>query len=116
VFAGLRTDIARLMLGAMDVFAFPSLYEGLPLALVEAQAAALPCLVSDAVSAEAHVVKTLVTPLSLAAPAATWAEAILSAYRQHSAISAAAALSSVEQSPFNIESSLRALESLYRDC
>jgi glycosyltransferase involved in cell wall biosynthesis len=114
-FAGTRTDIA-LMLGAMDVFAFPSIYEGLPLALIEAQAAALPCVVSDAISAEAHIVKALVTPLSLAAPASTWAEAILSAHRDRPLLSRTAAWSSVEQSPFNIESSFRALEAIYREC
>lgn len=48
LFTGVRSDVNRL-LQAMDVFAFPSLYEGLPLAVVEAQAAGLPCLISDKV-------------------------------------------------------------------
>ena len=38
-FAGIRTDVAGLMRGAMDVFVFPSLWEGLPMVLIEAQAA-----------------------------------------------------------------------------
>lgn len=40
---------------AMDVFVFPSLYEGLPLTLVEAQSSGLPCCVSDTVPAESAV-------------------------------------------------------------
>lgn len=36
-------------LSAMDVFAFPSLYEGMPLSMIEVQANGLPCIISDAV-------------------------------------------------------------------
>jgi hypothetical protein len=42
VFTGSRPDMPRLMLGAMDAFVFPSLFEGLGLVLVEAQAAGSP--------------------------------------------------------------------------
>ena len=48
-FLGLRDDVPHL-LQAMDCFVLPSRVEGLPLVIVEAQAAGLPCLVSDAVS------------------------------------------------------------------
>ncbi|MBI4795419.1 MAG: glycosyltransferase, partial [Deltaproteobacteria bacterium] len=43
---GFRTDIPE-VLGAMDIFAFPSLSEGLPRAVMEAMAAGLPCVVMD---------------------------------------------------------------------
>ena len=51
VFTGVRSDVDRLM-QAMDVFILPSLLEGLPLVLVEAQVAGLPCLCSEAVTRE----------------------------------------------------------------
>lgn len=41
-----RTDTERLY-KAMDVFAFPSHYEGFPIAVIEAQAAGIPCVISD---------------------------------------------------------------------
>ena len=77
IFIGLRSDVDR-MLQAMDVFVFPSLYEGLPLSIIEAQAAGLPCLISDKVPIECK--KTdLVTQIPLDASPAEWAEAVLSA-------------------------------------
>ena len=42
IFAGARADVPRLLKGAMDAFVFPSHFEGLGLAAVEAQAAGLP--------------------------------------------------------------------------
>ena len=45
---------------AMDVFAFPSLYEGLPVTMVEAQASGLPCIISDKVPPECILTEGLV--------------------------------------------------------
>ena len=50
-FLGLREDIPAL-LSAADAFVLPSLHEGLPLTMVEAQCAGLPCVVSDRVTRE----------------------------------------------------------------
>lgn len=47
-FLGVRSDIARLLHGA-DIFVFPSLYEGLPLTLVEAQTSGVKCFISDSI-------------------------------------------------------------------
>lgn len=74
-FLGVRSDVAGLM-QAMDVFVFPSLYEGLGIALIEAQTAGLPCVVSDTIPHEAYLTD-LVDSESLSAPAEKWAEKIL---------------------------------------
>ncbi|HRX57247.1 MAG TPA: glycosyltransferase [Eubacteriales bacterium] len=52
VFTGALSDVAPVF-SAADVFALPSLHEGLPLTLIEAQSAGLPCVVSDRVTKEA---------------------------------------------------------------
>jgi len=52
---GYRSDVPRLLQGAMDGFVFPSLQEGLGVAAVEAQAAGLPCLLSGAIPHEANL-------------------------------------------------------------
>ena len=74
---GVRSDVADLM-QTMDVFVFPSLYEGLPVTMVEAQAAGLPCLISDKVPPECIITEGLVDILPLSAGAEAWAEKILS--------------------------------------
>ena len=60
----------------MDVFLFPSLFEGLSVASIEAQAAGLPVLISDSVPIECR--KTdLVHVLPLSAPPEEWADSVL---------------------------------------
>ena len=49
IMPGGRTDTEDFY-QAMDVFAFPSLWEGLPVSVVEAQANGLPCLISDVIT------------------------------------------------------------------
>lgn len=75
-FLGIRSDVPDLM-QAMDVFAFPSLYEGLPVTMVEAQAAGLPSLISDRVPQECIITENLVRVVPLSASADTWAEEML---------------------------------------
>ena len=74
VMTGNRDDVPEL-LGAMDIFAFPSLWEGLPMTVVEAQAAGLPCVLSDTITREVNV-SPLVEYLPLGNPE-QWAEAML---------------------------------------
>lgn len=75
IFTGIRSDVADL-LQAMDVFVFPSNYEGLPVTMIEAQAAGLPCVISDKVPIECK--KTdLVKQLPLKDTAEAWSDLIL---------------------------------------
>lgn len=70
-----RSDVNCLM-QAMDVFLFPSLFEGLPISLVEAQAADLPCVISDTISEEV-LLTDKIEMLSLDDSAEKWAEHII---------------------------------------
>lgn len=76
-FVGLRKDVPRLMLAAMDLYLFPSLYEGLGLCLLEAQAAGLRCLVSDTVPKEVVRVPESIEFLPLTASKDYWATRII---------------------------------------
>lgn len=75
-FLGTRTDIHRVLQG-MDVFLFPSLFEGLPVSLIEAQASGIHCVVSDGISDEAILIPDNVTVISLNETAEAWADSIL---------------------------------------
>ena len=75
-FLGVRSDVADLM-QAMDVFVFPSLYEGLPVTMVEAQTSGLPCMISDKVPEECIITEGLVDVMPLSASADDWADKIL---------------------------------------
>ena len=77
---GVRGDVHEL-LQAADVFLLPSLYEGFGIVVLEAQAAGLPSVVSDAVPQEAAVTE-LVTRLPLSEPPEAWADVILRAAGQ----------------------------------
>lgn len=55
---GSRNDI-ECLLQAMDVFLFPSLWEGLPVAVIEAQSSGIPCILSDSITAEVGLLKNL---------------------------------------------------------
>ena len=113
VFLGSRPDVPRLLLGIADLFLFPSLYEGLGLALVEAQAAGVQCLISDNIPEEADVVPELITRLPLSLSASEWADEALALLKRDSPVSSLEALGLVERSPINIENSLKQLEAVY---
>jgi glycosyltransferase involved in cell wall biosynthesis len=75
IFLGVKSNIS-FYLQAMDVFLFPSLYEGLPVTLIEAQASGLPCIVSNSVSKDSKLTK-LVEFHSLTNSDSYWAEQVL---------------------------------------
>lgn len=59
-FLGIKENVNEIM-QAMDVFVFPSLYEGLGIVLVEAQCSGLPCVVSEEVPKEALILDNIVS-------------------------------------------------------
>lgn len=80
IFAGVRGDIPKL-LSAMDVLLLPSFYEGMPNAVIEAQATGLQCVVADTITRDANITG-LVRYLPLG-DAKYWADAaILEAHKK----------------------------------
>ena len=75
IFTGSRDDVNEL-LSAFDVFVFPSLFEGLPVTLVEVQAAGLPCFSSDSVTKEVDFDRKI-NYISLDNDAVYWADEII---------------------------------------
>ena len=78
LFLGNRNDVNE-VLQAMDVFVFPSITEGLPVSVIEAQASGLQLLTSDTVSEES-VLTNLVSRLSLTQSPETWAQRMSELY------------------------------------
>lgn len=108
ILAGARADVPDLM-QAMDVFVFPSLWEGLGMAAVEAQAAGLPCLCSENVPAEAAV-----TPLCQFLPTddpQVWAETILSMKQPRSDMS-----EQIAAAGYDVRQTAQWLQDLYLRC
>ncbi len=79
-FAGTQESIAP-FLSAFDVFAFPSVFEGLGIALIEAQFNGLPCVVSDGIVDEAIISCGVVR--SSCDDRQTWLRALVEADRRH---------------------------------
>lgn len=107
IFTGLRSDIPEL-LQTMDVFLFPSIYEGLPVSIVEAQAAGLPCLISDKVPIECKKTK-LVEQVSLEKSEEEWAEKVLEA----SEIKKYNSLEEIKRAGFDIIENVKQLQNFY---
>jgi glycosyltransferase involved in cell wall biosynthesis len=99
-------------LQAMDIMVFPSLFEGLPVSIIEAQASGLPCVLSDTISQEVVLLPDYVQFVSIDAPQDQWLMAINKALalprkNQSEAITAAG---------YDIQRNAKQLEAYYAKC
>ncbi|WP_173821801.1 glycosyltransferase family 1 protein [Dorea formicigenerans] len=108
IFTGLRTDVENL-LQAMDLFLFPSLYEGLPVTMIEAQASGLPCLISDKVSMECKVTSN-VQQIPLSSSLEEWTEMVIKKVKKNERCSD---ISKIKDAGFDIEENARWLQKYY---
>lgn len=110
IFTGIRSDVDAL-LSAFDVMLMPSLFEGLPVSVIEAQSTGLPCLISDTISPE-----VLVTPLAqnaaLTDSSETWAKKAISMVSQNRSVEAAAL---VKSAGYDIRNTAEKITQLYLD-
>ena len=110
-FLGVRQDIPDLI-QALDVLLLPSFYEGLPLVGVEAQAAGLPCIMSNNITKEAKLIEsTKFCNLSLTAR--EWALEVL--YYSNNFDRSQSTIEQIEHAGFEIKTASNNLRNLYLD-
>jgi glycosyltransferase involved in cell wall biosynthesis len=108
LFLGSRSDVPELM-QVMDVFLFPSLYEGLGIVAIEAQSASLPTIVSDQVPNEIQVTD-LVQFLPLERSALEWANVVL---KNQQADRNKRTQGKLAEAGYDIDQSVKLLENFY---
>ena len=113
IFAGHREDVPQLMIDAFDLLILPSLHEGLPLVVIEAQAAGMQALVSFGVPEEAQVIPGLVSRLSLDAPLQDWVREV-QRMKMSPPLSRMKALQFMEKGQFNLLRQVDELAKIYR--
>lgn len=74
IFAGLRTDVPD-MLQVMDYFVFPSIWEGMPLSILEALSSGLTCVISDHITKDV-MIGPHISSLSIEEQPVVWAQHI----------------------------------------
>lgn len=74
-FLGVRKDVKNILQG-LDIFILPSIFEGLPVTLVEAQGAGLKCFISDSITKEIDLECGLIKFIGLDKSALEWAKII----------------------------------------
>jgi glycosyltransferase involved in cell wall biosynthesis len=112
IFAGARADVPRLMTGAMDIFVLPSLWEGLPLVLIESQAAQLPSVFSYEITDEVDIVLPLVHRISVRQPATAWADMVIKIAKK-GRLAIDMSTPAMDHGPFNILFSCEKLRHMY---
>ena len=105
VLTGNRNDVPQL-LQAMDLFLFPSIWEGLPVTVVEAQAAGLPCLISDRITTDVDL-SALVRRLPIDSPS-LWADTVLNSVCKRLDV-----VSEIRQAGFDVKDTAKQLTDLY---
>lgn len=109
-FLGNREDVNELY-QAIDVFFLPSIYEGLPVAGMEAQISGLPMVVSDTITKEMDITDT-VRYIPLNQSLDQWADEIINAFKQTNRI---LDMQKVIQAGFEIKDSTQKLSNKYFD-
>lgn len=107
IFTGIRSDVNDLMQG-MDVFLFPSLYEGLGIVLIEAQAAGLKCIISDTIPKDGIITDDVLS-LSLNQSPVIWANEVL----KYKGYKRSNNKELIEKADYDIKNNAKKLEQFY---
>lgn len=113
MFSGNQKNVAKFLMRLFDGFIFPSLYEGLGIVCYEAQAAALPCVISDRVPNEAIEIDDLVITLPLDIGAKRWADEIDKHLSKKHDIDINQAFNTISEGKFNLSNNVEWLAKVY---
>lgn len=111
LFLGSRTDVNDI-LSATDVFVFPSINEGLPVSVVEAQCSGAQVITSDTISDDT-VITDLITRMSLCDSAKLWAEKIKELYNNSKTVNRCIYASAIKDVGFDAKHISKSLIELY---
>lgn len=101
ILAGSRMD-AFDFLSRFDLLIFPSLFEGLPLTLIEAQAAALPALISDTITPDVIITEGLVHRQALNTQPAVWADRAIALVEENKGRQRLCQLESIQKAGYDM--------------
>ena len=108
---GMRTDVYNIY-QAMDCFLFPSLFEGLGIVLIEAQATGLPCVITDNFPHEVDINENVIR-CSLDSSAEEWIEALNKIYATYGSADRFDCIDNIKNAGFDALSSARKLTRIY---
>jgi glycosyltransferase EpsF len=114
-FLGIRADVPDILRG-LDVFLFPSIYEGLGNVVIEAQAAGIPCLVSDTLPREVDLSMNLVTFKNLHNGAEEWAVELAKIIDVRKRPSWAERKGKLKKFGYDVVENAKYLEKIYSGC
>jgi glycosyltransferase involved in cell wall biosynthesis len=107
IFSGVVMNVNEFMM-AMDVFIFPSIFEGFPISVIEAEATGLPIVMSAVITKEVDMTD-LVNRRTLDEPAQKWADTVCNIGHKERTIYN----QTIVDSKYNMETSVRMISSLY---
>ena len=108
IILGKREDV-NLLYSAMDIFVFPSLFEGLPLTLIEAQTNGLPIIASNTIDANVNITHEIEF-ISLKSDASKWAMEICKKIGKRYNY-----IGSIKKSEYNMKENVFKLEEIYKE-
>lgn len=97
---------------AMDVFVFPSIFEGFPVSILEAQATGLPIVMSDIITKDVDLTDLIIRQ-NLSKTPTVWADMVVSAFAKHNMRDTYN--SAIAESKYNIKETVKEFERLYTE-
>lgn len=111
IFAGMQNN-PEIFLSAMDCFVFPSIWEGMPLSLIEAQANGLPCLASSNIDLGAKLTTNIIM-LPIDRGINIWFEHLLSYKKEDRFVSSDRNIQKINSAGFNAAENAKIMEDIY---